>query len=99
MQRKIFGFRDIKNKQIAVYLLGQLGRNDLYSNFDLSGSDILKEVDSIFLEINKLIAGKVILVECQNNEQLKKFYEQNKFIYLQNHSEKKKYIQMIKIIK
>lgn len=67
-----------KAKSITCYLIGQLGKNDLY-NKEIEGSLILNHALELINEARKLVGRTAALVECEDNENLIKFYEKNDF--------------------
>ena len=75
---------------VPSYLIGQLGRCDSCSSQYLSGKTILNDTFLILRDIHKLIGGDNIVVECEDNENLCKFYESNGFTKIEIDSVKKK---------
>ena len=70
-----------------VYLIGQIGRNDLFTSQDLSLPDILSEIFSILTEAQTRIGGSSILIEVDNNERLINLYQEHGFVYLDTDQE------------
>lgn len=79
------------------YLIGQLAKNDYYTDF-IKGKDIIKYSEETILEVYKIIGGRIILIECENLEALKKLYFSNDYKFLQI-DEKSNLIQLYKPIK
>lgn len=53
-------------REVPVYLLGQLGKNDPYSDL-ISGNEILEPyVFPLVAESARLVGGRTLLVECYN---------------------------------
>jgi hypothetical protein len=77
--KKFTGFpADTDKEEIAVYLIGQLAKNDKYAN-QISGKDLL---DSAFLKIRKsqdIAGGRCTMVESKNLSKLEDFYIENGF--------------------
>jgi hypothetical protein len=91
--------RDNKNKIFPVFLIGQLGRCSSTDKKELSGGRILEDVFSMIHIVQRFIGGRIVLVECDDNQYLKKFYEKNGFRHLQDSEENgKTFLQYIKII-
>lgn len=59
---------------ISAYLIGQLGRNDYYTNDDLGGEQILKECYNSISIAARVVWGEVIVSECRE-QMFSKFYE------------------------
>ena len=71
-----------KATNVTAYLIGQLGKNDLYKSC-ITGKEIIDYAVNIIVKVHGLIGGRFILVECNDNEKLIKFYNDNSFVYLQ----------------
>ena len=70
----------IKGYNIALPLIGQIGKN--YNNgYDklISGEILLKFACDKIKEIQNMIGGRHVFLECEDNEKLKEFYENNGF--------------------
>jgi hypothetical protein len=88
--KKIDGFRsDIKETEAV--LIGQLGKNQNYKT-QIDGKTILKTALEVVYASCELIGGRIVFLECANNEKVVKFYEENNFVFLQESGE---YLQMI----
>ena len=90
----------VDEDQIPVYLLGQIGKNK-NDDCQLKGCEILDEVYAKIAECHNIIGGRIILIECEEIEKLKEFYENNGFQYLQSSSDRsgKVMLQFIKFMK
>lgn len=64
---------------IPCYLIGQLARNSEISNELLSGNEILNMAYSVILNAVEAVGGRVIMIECRDNEKLIDFYMTNGF--------------------
>lgn len=63
---------------IPAYLIGQLGRNDQYSNDDLSGEQILNECYHAISMAAMIVGGNMLVLECRKH-MFGKFYEKQGF--------------------
>lgn len=82
LRKKLDGFKNDVT-EIPCYLIGQLARNDKFSNKDISGQIILSYAIRIIRQSYEQIGGKIALVECNDNPKVIKFYLNNGFIFLQ----------------
>ena len=72
---------DIKGYNIALPLIGQLGKNfDNGYNELISGDVLLKLACDKIKEIQNLIGGRYVFLECEDIDKLKEFYESNGFV-------------------
>lgn len=71
---------DIKGYNIALPLIGQLGKN-YYNGYDklITGDILLKFVCSKIKETQDILGGRYVFLECEDNDKLKSFYESNGF--------------------
>jgi len=91
--KKIDGFRsDIKETEAV--LIGQLGKNQDYKT-QIDGKTILKTAIEIVYATCELIGGRIVFLECADNEKVVRFYEENDFVFLQESGE---YLQMIRYL-
>ena len=65
-------------EKIPSILIGQLAKNDLYSE-KFSGNGLLEVCLSKILEGQKILGGRIIMVECKKKPELINFYEQADF--------------------
>lgn len=85
---------------ISCYLIGQLARNSRVSKDEIPGSVILDMAYSVILEAVEAVGGRVIMIECHNNEKLISFYESNGFTVISESPDNDIAMkQMIRIIK
>lgn len=73
--------QELKAYLLPAPLIGQLGKN--YSNnYDtlITGDDLLKMACDDITLIHRIAGGKVIYLECEDNEHLIGFYERNGFV-------------------
>lgn len=78
-----FAINDELNKSysISLPLIGQLGKNykNTYNNL-ISGDILLKLACDKIREVQKILGGKFVMLECEDKEKLKEFYENNGFV-------------------
>lgn len=69
-----------KGYSIALPLIGQLGKNyyNEYNNL-ISGDILLKLACDKVKEIQNLSGGRYVFLECEDNENIRNFYESNGF--------------------
>ena len=92
-KKEIDGFS--KNVQaVATILIGQFGK-DLINAKNVQGEDLFKLCLKTIYKIHNLIGSRIVLLECQDIQKIKSFYEKNEFYFLQ-YDENDKYLQMIK---
>lgn len=70
-------------KKIPSILIGQFAKNDLYGN-KFSGEKLLEICLSKILEGQKILGGRIIMVECKNQPNLVNFYEHADFTLTTN---------------
>ncbi|MFN8579273.1 MAG: acetyltransferase [Candidatus Sericytochromatia bacterium] len=63
------------------FLLGQIGKNFFGEN-NIKISDIFEEIYSVIYIAYKAVGGRVLFLECLNNEKLKSLYENEGFRFL-----------------
>jgi hypothetical protein len=94
--KKFTGFAQFREKkEIAVYLIGQLAKNQEYTDL-LNGKDL---IDSALAEIRKsqeIVGGRCVLVESKIFPQLVKFYTGNSFNLIREDTDK--LLQFIRVI-
>lgn len=73
---------DIKGYNIALPLIGQLGKN-YHNGYDklITGDILLKFACSKIKETQDILGGRYVFLECEDNEKLRDFYESNGFEY------------------
>ena len=91
--KRIDGFsKDVQSTEAV--LLGQLGKNRKYQN-NIDGQIILHYALGIVGKVHKLVGGRIVFLECDENPKLVDFYQRNGFEPLQKCGE---YLQMIKYL-
>ena len=63
---------------IPTYLIGQLGRSDLYTKEDLPGEQLLNECYHAISKAARIVGGKIIILECRE-KMYDKFYKNQGF--------------------
>jgi len=96
IQKKISGLFVLD--QVAVFLIGQLGRCDSCVNHNISGDELVSQCFRILDLTNSTIGGRCILVECDNNDKLINFYKNNQFKIIKTNSSNDELVQMIRFI-
>lgn len=74
-----------------VYLIAQLGKNDLHSD-KITGEELLDIAINTIEQSQRLVGGRTIMVECEDIPQLVDFYQENGFTFLQNNGDLKQFI-------
>lgn len=80
---KKFGNYDCETKSytISAPLIAQLSKNfaDGYNKL-ITGDELLKMACNMVSEIQMIIGGRIVYVECEDNVKLRDFYETNGFV-------------------
>ena len=64
----------------SAFLLAQFGKNEGVDNGKrISGSEMMKYVDIILLDVQRRIGGGIMYLDCEDKEKLKEFYERENF--------------------
>lgn len=83
--------------EIPAFLIGQLGKNDLYTG-EIAGDEIIDYALSVILRAQEIIGGRIVFIECQDKLELKEFYSSNGFkVFRQDPDDK--LIQMVRLLK
>lgn len=68
------------NYTASAFLLAQFGKNEGVDNGKrISGSEMMKYVDIILLDVQRRIGGGIMYLDCEDKEKLKEFYERENF--------------------
>jgi hypothetical protein len=70
---------------VGAVIIGQLGKDE-QRGLGISGGDIIKDILEITYEVSKRIGGRIMFLECQDEEKLIAFYKRNGFTYLQTNA-------------
>ncbi|KKC23143.1 hypothetical protein [Streptococcus dysgalactiae] len=68
-------------KSYPAYLIGQLGRSDYFTSKDIDGDTILNECYSEIRKVQRIIGGRLLLLECRKH-MFNKFYEKKGYVKL-----------------
>jgi hypothetical protein len=92
--KKYGGF--VTARTLDFVLIGQLGKyiSDTERS-PLSGRYILDVAFEVIQEASDLIPCKHVLIECSNDEKVKRFYEENQFRFFQHDGEHNQYCKKI----
>lgn len=90
-QKKLMGFghkTDMQNYECRGYLLGQLGKN--YNEIackakQISGNELLSLSYEKVKEAYATAGGRILHLECEDNEKIKNFYSSNGFRQLDDY--------------
>ena len=75
MLKKITGFKRVSKLGAAVYLIGQLGKNfNNGANQLITGKEIFMLAMQDILDARTNVGGRIVVVECKNEEHLRNFY-------------------------
>lgn len=85
LQRRLLGVGNKTqqaNYEVRGFLLGQLGKN--FSEVavkarSISGNDLLALAYTKIQEAHRLVGGRIMYLECEDNPKIKGFYEKNGF--------------------
>lgn len=76
-----------ENDATKVFLIGQIGKNDIANN-PISLEDILGYAIKYIKQASYLISGRVIILECENNPKLISLYEKYGFKLIETKDDK-----------
>lgn len=71
---------DVNN--IAVYLVGQLAKNDTYSD-KITGEQLMEYARISINQCHNIVGGRIVLIECNGSKKLSRFYKDCGFEELQ----------------
>lgn len=105
LKKKLIGMghkTEQDNYEIRGYLLGQLGKN--YSEIstkanNASGADLLALAYEKILDAYIITGGRILFLECEDQERLRNFYNKNGFKMLENYESVNKYLLFVKWLK
>lgn len=96
LQKRLGKLAD-EDKNVAVFLIGQLGRDSSYESSVINGKEILQDCYDLIGSARDIIGGRLILVECKRVDKLCEFYEGEGYIDItENGDDLKQYIRFIK---
>ena len=77
LRKKITGFKRENKLDAAVYLIGQMGKNfHNGANKLISGQELFLLAMQDILKAQQTVGGRIVVVECKNDDKLRKFYEE-----------------------
>lgn len=76
-----------KAKSVKAYLIGQIGKNTQLDTNPLNLSYILNEIYNVIAQVQALIGGRVIILECEDQPKLIALYEKHGFKLIETISE------------
>lgn len=75
MRKKITGFKRENKLGAAIYLIGQIGKNyNQQANLLITGKEIFMLAMQDILDARSNVGGRIVVVECKNEEHLRNFY-------------------------
>lgn len=80
---------------VSSYLIGQLGRNDTYTSYDLTGKQILDECYHAISLAAKVVGGRLLVLECREC-MFGNFYEKHGFKSYTMNLIRKNYIRFLR---
>jgi hypothetical protein len=93
--KEIDGFsKEVKG--VAIALVGQLGKDENFAR-NMSGKEILNICMDFIFQVQTLIGGRHVLIECQDHDKIVDFYRNNSFEFLQT-DKSDNYLQMVRRI-
>lgn len=99
MRKKITGFKRENKLGAAIYLIGQLGKNyNQQANLLITGKEIFMLAMQDILDARSNVGGRIVVVECKNEEHLRNFYANTlKFQLIDNNGDESmlKYMTLI----
>ena len=67
---------DTNSYTVSAYLIAQIGKNYAIENgIRISGSTIMDLANKTLLKAKKIIGGKIVYLDCDDNANLKSFYQ------------------------
>ncbi len=80
--KRLDGFSK-KAEKFRAFLIGQIGKNTAIENNPITLNNILDHIYPILLQAQDAVGGRVILIECEDEEKLLNLYQANNFNILQ----------------
>ncbi len=90
-------FRGVKITEFPAILIGQLGKNDLYSGA-ISGSEVLEYCLIALLKGQAYLGGRIIMLECKDIPYIISLYESFGFQKLEKEYGDEVLLQMIRVL-
>lgn len=84
LRKELDGFNaKKKGKQLEsfpCYLIGQLSRNSCVPKGCITGDELIEYANYIIQTAVQRVGGRYMMIECQDDEHLKEFYQKNNFV-------------------
>lgn len=90
--------RGEKITEFPVILIGQIGKNDLYREL-ISGAELVEYCLATVFKGQKVLGGRIIMLECKDIPYLIKLYEVFGFRKLKEEYDKGELLEMIRVLK
>lgn len=97
--KEINGFKTVES--LHFVLIGQLGKyiikndDNVYMRSEITSKEILDHAFEVIYSSSNLIPCRCVLVECNDEEKVKKTYENNGFKFFQNDGEHNQYYKVL----
>ena len=96
LSRKLGNASD-EHQHIPAFLIGQLGRDSSYDSAEIDGKDMLQDCYDLILAVREIVGGRVVLLDCRNEEKLCRYYEGEGFIDItEAEGEMRRYVRLLK---
>ena len=82
-QKELHGLFLPQGNVVVGYLLGQLGKDDTYSDIPIGDRLLNAAMDVIQSTAQRAVGGRFMLIECSPHEKLLEFYRRNGYDILQ----------------
>lgn len=85
--------------ETVAYLIGQLGKNSASSySSEINLENILSEIYGVIEEAQHLVGGRLVILECENEESLISLYERQGFSRLEVKDSNNSLVTMYQVI-
>jgi hypothetical protein len=92
MKKRLDGI--FQNDECPCYLIGQLGKDDKYSD-EIEGRELISYAMDVIRTGQRAVGGRFVRADVRRNEKLIRFYERNNFIKIQA-DENSNFIQFVR---
>lgn len=83
---------------LPVILIGQIAKNDLYKE-KITGEELFKYCLNTIFDVQLLLGGRIVLLECKNIPYLIDFYEKFRFVKIEKDYQENELLQFIRVFK
>ena len=80
--KKLDGFSKTATT-VKAYLIGQIGKNSQIQDNPIRLENIFNEIYNVIAQAQSLIGGRVVILECEDNEKLIALYERHGYKILE----------------